>query len=100
MSDPQQYPDKRGITADDMAVARHDTQASLQAFTLQEARRACHLTQMELARRIGVSQNRISRMENGNPSAMSTDVLRRYVEALGGTLTLIADLPAGRVELK
>lgn len=100
MPDLQQYLDKRGITADDMAVARRDTQASLQAFTLREARRACHLTQMELAQRVGVSQNRISRMENGNPGAMSTDVLRRYVEALGGTLTLVADLPVDRVELK
>ena len=33
---------------------------------------------------MGVSQNRISRMENGDLGSMSLDTLRRYVEALAG----------------
>lgn len=33
---------------------------------------------------MGVSQNRISRMENGDLDSMSLDTLRRYVEALAG----------------
>lgn len=30
---------------------------------------------------------------------MSLDTLRRYVEALGGSLTLVAELPSGTVPL-
>ena len=33
---------------------------------------------------MGVSQNRISRMENGDLGSMSLDTLRRYMEALAG----------------
>ena len=57
------------------------------------------MTQVELAKEMGVSQNRISRMENGDIGAMSLDVIRRYVEAVGGTLALVAELPSGRVRL-
>lgn len=46
-----------------------------------------------------VSQNRVSRMENGDLGSMSLDTLRRYVEALGGHLTLVAELPSGTVML-
>ena len=57
------------------------------------------MTQVQVAREIGVSQNRVSRMENGDMNAMSIDSLRRYVTALGGELTLVADLPSGKVTL-
>ncbi len=38
-------------------------------------------------------------MENGDLGSMSLDTLRRYVEALGGSLTLVAELPSGTVLL-
>ena len=57
------------------------------------------MTQVELAKTMGVSQNRISRMENGDLGSMSLDTLRRYVEALGGRLTLVAEQPSGTVML-
>ena len=57
------------------------------------------MTQVEVAESIGVSQNRISRMENGDMGAMSIDSLRKYIAALGGNLKLIADLPTGTVEI-
>ena len=31
--------------------------------------------------------------------AMSVESLRRYIAALGGSLTLVADLPSGKVRL-
>lgn len=48
---------------------------------------------------MGVSQNRVSRMERGDLATMSLDTIRRYVEALGGKFSLVADLPTGRVTL-
>ncbi len=93
------YLEKRGITADQMDRARLETQALIDSYNLREARKASAMTQVELANAMGVSQNRISRMENGDLGSMSLDTLRRYVEALGGSLTLVAELPSGTVTL-
>lgn len=48
---------------------------------------------------MGVSQNRVSRMERGDLSVTSLDTIRCYVEALGGTISLVADLPTGKLTL-
>lgn len=99
MSSLNTYLEKRGITEQQMQEAREDTQALIDAYTLREARKAAHLTQVEIAQAMGVSQNRVSRMENGDMNAMSLGAVRRYVEALGGTLTMVADLPNGIARL-
>ena len=99
MANLNEYLDKRGVSASQMEAARIETQAAIDAFNLKEARKVSNMTQVQVARAIGVSQNRVSRMENGDMNAMSIDSLRRYVSALGGNLTLVADLPNGKVKL-
>ena len=99
MSDLNAYLEKLGITAEQMDEARAETQAVIDSYNLRQARKASDMTQVELAKTMGVSQNRISRMENGDLGSMSLDTLRRYVEALGGRLTLVAELPSGTVML-
>lgn len=99
MSDLNAYLEKRSITAEQMDEARAETQAVIDSYNLRQARKASDMTQVELAKTMGVSQNRISRMENGDLGSMSLDTLRRYVEALGGRLTLVAELPSGTVML-
>lgn len=99
MADLNKYLDKRRITDEQMAVARQKTQEVIDAYNLKEARKTSNMTQVQVAQAIGVSQNRVSRMENGDMNAMSIDSLRRYISALGGSLTLVADLPSGRVTL-
>ena len=49
------------------------------------------LTQTVLARKMGVAQPTIAQLEQRNDIHVST--LRKYVEALGGTLSIIADMP-------
>ena len=99
MSDLKEYLEKRGVSDEQMVEARQRTQACIDAYRLREARKACDLTQVELAKAMGVSQNRISRIENGDINAMSLDSIRRYIEAVGGSITLVADLPSGRFRL-
>lgn len=99
MSTLQTYLDKRGITQEQMQAARAHTQSAIDAYTLREARKASHMTQVELAKEMGVSQNRVSRMENGDIGAMSIDVIRRYIEAVGGSIAFVASLPSGDVLL-
>lgn len=99
MADLNSYLRKRGITDQQMDEARERTQAAIDSYNLREARKACAMTQVQLAKAMGVSQNRVSRMENGDVGVMSVDVIRRYVEALGGHLRIEADLPTGHVVL-
>ncbi|MBB3172162.1 helix-turn-helix domain-containing protein [Parvibacter caecicola] len=99
MTSPKTYREKRGITDAEMEAARRYTQDYIDAYNLREARKASHMTQVELARAMGVSQNRVSRMESGDIGSMSLDTIRRYIEAVGGSVTLVADLPTGRVSL-
>ena len=100
MADLDTYLKKRGITEEQMQVARERTRAEIDAYCLREARKACNMTQVELAAAMGVSQNRVSRMENGELGCMSLDSIRRYIEAIGGTMSIVANLPTGRVLLQ
>ena len=60
-------------------------------MTLRELRKARELTQVSIARQLGVSQDAVSRMEQRSDLLLST--LRRTVEAMGGTLSLVARFP-------
>ncbi len=50
---------------------------------LVEARQAAGLTQQELAKRLGVSQAQVARIEKRGYEAYALKTLRRYVQALG-----------------
>ncbi|MBS6940358.1 MAG: XRE family transcriptional regulator [Slackia piriformis] len=99
MADFQAYLDKRGIGEEQMRDARAKTALKCEAYALRQARKAAGMTQTEIARIMGVSQNRVSKMENGDIAVMSIESVRRYIEAIGGTVSLVADLPTGRLEL-
>lgn len=60
-------------------------------MTLRELRKARKLTQVSVARELGISQDAVSRLEQRSDVLLST--LRRTVEAMGGTLSLIATFP-------
>jgi DNA-binding XRE family transcriptional regulator len=61
------------------------------ATTLKDLREAFAHTQAELAQSLGVGQDTISRIERRTDMLLST--LRRYVEAMGGRLELVARFP-------
>jgi DNA-binding XRE family transcriptional regulator len=65
--------------------------------TLAELRKSCHKTQWDLAASLGVQQVHISRLERRADLRLST--LRRYVEALGGTLDVIVRFPRRALRL-
>ena len=60
-------------------------------MTRQELRRARKLTQVRIAKNLGMTQDGVSRLEKRTDILLST--LRGYVEALGGSLSLIAEFP-------
>lgn len=60
-------------------------------MTLRELRHARKLTQVKMAKKLGVSQDSISRLEKRSDLLLST--LRKTVEAMGGSLSLVAEFP-------
>ncbi|MDE0050445.1 MAG: helix-turn-helix transcriptional regulator [Rhodospirillales bacterium] len=60
-------------------------------MTLRELRKARRLTQARVAAELGISQDGVSRLEQRSDLLLST--LRKTVEAMGGSLSLIAKFP-------
>jgi transcriptional regulator with XRE-family HTH domain len=57
------------------------------------------ITQVQLAKKMGVSQIRISQIENGKLESFELGTLIRYVEALGGELSITVRLGDKQLEL-
>jgi transcriptional regulator with XRE-family HTH domain len=64
---------------------------------LQELRQARELSQEKLAKLLDTKQANISRLEQRTDMYIST--LRAYIEAMGGTLEIIAHFPNGDVRV-
>src|ERR1700691_770356 len=62
---------------------------AVRADYLTEIRKQAGLTQVEVAEAMGVTQQRVSAIENGSVAELST--LADYIRALGGELKVIAD---------
>ncbi len=60
-------------------------------MTLRELRRARKLTQVRMAKELGVTQDSVSRLEKRSDLLLST--LRKTVQAMGGSLSLVAEFP-------
>lgn len=60
-------------------------------MTLRELRRARKLSQVRVAKQLGIGQEGVSKIEKRADLMIST--LRKTVEAMGGSLALVAEFP-------
>ena len=74
--------------AADAAARRLGDELHAHAATLAQVRRARHLTQVQLAKALCISQPEVSRVERHADLVLST--LRSYIEAMDGELRLVA----------
>ena len=72
-------------------VERMAAELIAEEMTLRELRKARALTQASIARELGIGQDAISRLEQRSDLLLST--LRRTVEAMGGSLSLVVRFP-------
>ena len=70
----------------------HEFEAFKIGVLIQEARKKKHLTQEELAQRVGTTKNYISRIENDASDIRLSTLMRIIKEGLGGHLTLTLDI--------
>ena len=74
-----------------------ETRRIIDEMPLQELRKALELTQQQVAATLGINQVAVSKMEDQTDLRVST--LRRFVEAMGGQLRIVAHFPEGAVEI-
>lgn len=60
-------------------------------MTMRDLRKALNHTQKQLSKKLDMTQDNISRLENRSDILLST--LRSYIHALGGDLSLVANFP-------
>ncbi len=73
------------------------TRDMLEEMPMHALRRARKLSQVQLAELLNIKQGSVSKLERRTDLYIST--LRRYIEAMGGELTLQARFPEGSVNI-
>ncbi len=72
-------------------VEARAAQLIAEEMTLQELRRARKITQVRMAKELGIGQDGVSKLEKRADLMIST--LRKTVQAMGGNLSLVAEFP-------
>lgn len=86
------------LPADAKRRIEQRVEAALKEMPLQELREARHLTQEQLAAQLKSGQAAVSKLERRTDMYVST--LRRFIEAMGGELVILARFPDGDVRIK
>lgn len=83
---------KKGLSsARRTKIEARAAQLLAEEMTLQELRQARKLTQVRMAKALGITQEGVSRLEKRSDLLLST--LRKTVKAMGGNLSLVAEFP-------
>ncbi|TCO43858.1 helix-turn-helix protein [Kribbella antiqua] len=82
-----------------VAVLKEEALAEQRAFRLAEVRLQQGLTQVQLAETLHISQAAVSSIERGELSRSELSTIRKYVEALGGKIEIIASFGDERLVL-
>ena len=72
-------------------VEARPAQLIAEEMTLRELRHARKLTQVRMAKVLGITQDSVSRLEKRSDLLLST--LRKTVKAMGGDVRIIAEFP-------
>jgi len=78
-------------------IERRAAELVSQELSLRDLRRALGRTQVKIADELEVGQDTVARYEQRSDMLLST--LRKYIQAAGGTLSLIAEFP-GRAAVR
>lgn len=82
---------KRPTTPERQAAAKARSDREITAYRLSQIRHEMRRTQAEMGELMGVSQRRVSAIENGEISRTELATIEAYVAALGGKVRIIAD---------
>ncbi len=80
------------------ASIQERVKAALEEMPLAELRQARKFTQQQIAQSLKIKQASVSKMESQTDMYIST--IRRYIEAMGGELEIIAKFPEGSIRVE
>lgn len=86
---------KMSLTAQKTVAEK--TSQLLKEVLLHEIREQLHITQEDIATKLNIKQANVSRTERRRDMKLST--LKRYIEAMGGELDIIAKFASNEVHL-
>ena len=72
-------------------IAKRFEELEAEEMTMRDLRKAMHMTQKSVAKKLKINQDNVSRLETRSDVLLST--LQAYVHSLGGNLTLLAEFP-------
>ncbi|MCL1801081.1 MAG: helix-turn-helix transcriptional regulator [Promicromonosporaceae bacterium] len=78
----------RPVDPEELEAAISALRERQRAYQLKELRKQAGLTQAEMAETMRVGQNRVSQIESGGAERSRLGTLRKYAEALGGSLSV------------
>jgi predicted transcriptional regulator len=87
------------FSPEDVEKIRKEALRDLLEEDLRALREAAGVTQEELAEKVGADQSQISRLERQGGADARVSLLKRYVEALGGEIQIVATLQGKVVRL-
>jgi hypothetical protein len=90
--------ERKYFSPKEIAEIRSEVEAEILEMNLRELRELTGKTQQQVARATKMQQGELSRVERRDDHLLST--LRRYVEALGGELEVVARFGGKTVRLK
>lgn len=85
------------LPAEERRAVEKRAEALITAHNLRELRVLAGQTQEQVSARTGFKQTNVSRLEKRTDMKLST--LRDYVESLGGTLKIVADVDGKKVDI-
>lgn len=87
------------FSPEEIEKIRRDALQDLLEGDLRALREAAGITQEELAAKIEIDQSQISRLERQGGAEARVSLLKKYVEALGGEVQIVATLRGKVVRL-
>jgi DNA-binding XRE family transcriptional regulator len=87
----------KAMSPERAARVRREAEQEVLAMSLRELRQMAGMTQVEVAKLAELEQSTLSRMERRDDAPIPT--LRKYVEALGGQLEVVAVIGNKRITL-
>ncbi|MBD0388620.1 MAG: helix-turn-helix transcriptional regulator [Nostoc sp. C3-bin3] len=86
---------RKKMTPEQLSESEMQANLALLKLTLSELRESLGQTQSDVAKKMGVVQSALSKIEHQDDIQIST--LSRYIKSLGGSLTIIARFPEQEV---
>ena len=88
---------RRRLSPEAQERAAKKTTRALEELSLLEIRKARQLTQEQVALSLRIRQSAVSKIERQADLYLST--LRRFIEAMGGQLRVVAEFPDRAIEI-